>query len=366
MKTLGKIAAPLAICALISACTSHGGVNSYAEEDLLARSPDKVETAPIVDQPKALEGEQSWRDLDLSFPSQESRSVATISQRIRGFDGEIPFGEYSKGYLANLSPFANEDNAGTTIKFSELGEQSNKTYQGEFKEEDLNGKFIEYAPDSQTWTKKSVEKINYIFRNTPYASYGALFTNENDIVFFNTSVNNQYQLDGEENSNARSETLPYTSSDGGLRYSKTVVDSLKGSAKYQGKIFASAGYYVGSQTSGFETKNILRHSQPQEDGDITLTADWDNKKLSGEFNSKLLNKTVKLSPSESVNLASDTKTQGEITINDKTLSETHYNAKFVGENAKGLVGDVEVKFEQNPEKDALMEYHAVFGAEQTP
>ena len=115
---------------------------------------------------------------------------------------------------------------------------------------------VEYDLTTQKWTKQSVDKINYIFRNTPYASYGAMFTNGNDVVYFTTALNNRYTNDGEENAQVKSEDLPYANNDGELRYRKEVVERLSGKAEYTGKVIASVRRYVDSADAGFTSYDL--------------------------------------------------------------------------------------------------------------
>ena len=69
-----------------------------------------------------------------------------------------------------------------------------------------------------------------------------------------------------------------------------MVERLSGKAEYTGKVIASVRRYVDSADAGFTSYDITQATLPTEDGTVHLTADWANKTISGEIDSKLLNK----------------------------------------------------------------------------
>ena len=370
-----KISLKMTACSLLLAFNLSGcmSVSDGASNQAGAKDESKPETIdpntvkPIEEKPQTISGEQGWRNLKVnSITDTSSRSDRYVAEKIRAYEGQIPFSEWSNESISEISPFDKDENAEIGLNITEIGKNLNHTYQGSIVAPSLKGSLVEYDLTTQKWTKQSVDKINYIFRNTPYASYGAMFTNGNDVVYFTTALNNRYTNDGEENAQVKSEDLPYANNDGELRYRKEVVERLSGKAEYTGKVIASVRRYVDSADAGFTSYDITQATLPTEDGTVHLTADWANKTISGEIDSKLLNKKIMLEQSEAFNLQRNTLTTGAVSLKESEFNEdeSRYQAKFVGESAKGVVGEVKLAFSHEELKpNDPLEYRAVFGAE---
>lgn len=190
----------------------------------------------------------------------------------------------------------------------------------------------------------NAQKINYLYVNQPYSSYGALFSDANDSHLFSVHLSA-----GQSGENARGEVY---SEYGVFNNESKWNDNLVGDATYKGQAIARVVRY----TNGEDVAN-----QPQFDGDVTLnlhlTEDWENSKLSGQINSHTLGQITlnesKITPASYIN--SNLRFAEEATVENSSNFEGDYHVDFTGPNLEDAVGAVELENEE-------LKYNAVFGA----
>lgn len=190
----------------------------------------------------------------------------------------------------------------------------------------------------------NTQKINYLYVNQPYSSYGALFTDQNDSHLFSVHLSA-----GQNGENARGEAYAEY---GVFSNDSKWNDNLVGDATYTGQAIARIIRHINDE----ETATL-----PQFDGDVTLklhlSENWENSRLSGDIQSKSLGKITlnesKITPASYIN--SNLRFAEEATVEGQADFEGDYHVDFTGPNLEDAVGSVELESDE-------LKYNAVFGA----
>ena len=288
--------------------------------------------------------------------------------------------EYSRSALRNNSPFRLSENV--NVPLSELTEKDIRNggnylgvHEGVFSDENIDGvkitKLKEILPGSFPSDVKvsevdgDVHSVNYLFINTPYSTYGALFTNEYDSKLFAGGLNTNEAYGA-----------PFTEKVA----SKNYIESLKGDLVYKGDVIAVV-------TKGIKgTRNVTLPEAPKVDGKVTLNAKFEPKffTVSGHIDSDTLGRIelTKQSRTDNYGLGMLVSHGGAKVLNAEGNNQFvgPYNVQFTGKEYSDVVGGVslssdlrtgyrkDILNEQNiyqPSKynpNIIEKYEAVFGA----
>ncbi|OOF37196.1 hypothetical protein [Rodentibacter heidelbergensis] len=204
------------------------------------------------------------------------------------------------------------------------------------------------------------ERFNYIFKNTPYSTYGALFTNEHDVMMFTTRGSSA--VVGETN-NAYS-IGKYRINDKGIKTDHIdFIDEVKGSATYKGEVLARTGELLTNKGVPSE----YRRSLPFKDGNITINAHFGERPENSFITATLKSKTLGEQQFE----------KSRMTISDKRDIEFYrtnstgviLDGLFIGQHADEAVGTIRYDsgaVDQGNGNYRYSSYNAVFSAEKQP
>ena len=318
----------------------------------------------------------------LEEPSNKNVSVSSVNVATgtHRYDLELT-DEYSRSALRNKSPFRLSENV--NIPLSELTEKDIRNggnylgvHKGVFSDENIDGvkitKLKEILPGSFPSDVKvsevdgDVHSVNYLFINTPYSTYGALFTNEYDSKLFVGGLNTNEAYGA-----------PFTEKVA----SKNYVESLKGDLVYKGDVIAVV-------TKGVKgTRNVTLPEAPKVDGKVTLNAKFEPKffTVSGHIDSDTLGRIELTKQSKTDNyglgsLSSDALGAKVLNAEGNNQFVGSYSVQFTGKEYSDVVGGVslssdlrtgyrkDILNEQNiyqPSKynpNIIEKYEAVFGA----
>lgn len=205
------------------------------------------------------------------------------------------------------------------------------------------------------------KKVNYLFVNQPYSSYGMLYTNENEIIAFSQGLDagdekpvTAFTPDNGTFKVYKEELEP------GQKISRIIWnDNIKGNATYTGRVIAA----VSTDPLWGATGN----QPPKVDGTITLNAQfgdsWDKTYISnGELNSYTLGKIAL--PYANI-VAAGTYNNTDIRAESKLTSgafEGDYEAHFKGKDLNDVIGRIGLsRSSENSNKGDVLIYEAVFG-----
>ncbi|HDL6070041.1 TPA: hypothetical protein PXG33_002243 [Mannheimia haemolytica] len=200
----------------------------------------------------------------------------------------------------------------------------------------------------------NTKKINYLYVNQPYSSYGALFTDQKDSHLFNVRLT-AGRADVKENGDSYAEYGVFTQSGKEAKWN----DNLIGDATYKGQAIAR----VIRQVNGEQVAGI-----PQFDGDVTLnlhlSKEWNESKLNGKIDSQSVG-VITLKESKIANptaLRSNIGFGEEVIVENKENLVGDYAVDFTGPQLEEAVGVVELENEAETfSENEVIKYNAVFG-----
>ncbi|KAE9535120.1 hypothetical protein A1D25_05815 [Ursidibacter arcticus] len=250
----------------------------------------------------------------------------------------------------------------------ELAQENGKpllgTYSGSI-EKPFAGKVVDVSFDNDdklTITKTDATKINYLFTNQPYSSYGALFTNNNDIESF-ALVQSAGEQGGNEEFEVYKRQLHQGQNTGRIVWNENVA----GDATYKGNVIAVTHTY---HPGKFDSLPSL----PQEDGTITLKAHfgetWEKTTVSGTLDSKTIGQIDLPQASLSSNTISAQRVDISHNINNSGKKfQGEYDVYFGGKDLSDAVGGINLQNHEDISQlndGEVRKYSAVFGATKQP
>ncbi|VEB25662.1 Uncharacterised protein [Actinobacillus lignieresii] len=297
---------------------------------------------------------QAWRVVALS----RNGSLLNIS-------------EYRKDHLDSLtksknSPLGNSEEFGETEYNHFLSFELGQNEQGSPFIKNLNQKGNNYlGQHSGIYQDSKIvgdsNKINYLYVNQPYSSYGALFTDANNSNLFHvqlsTGRDGRRIISEGESGASYAEYGVYTLNGQTAKWNNGLV----GDAVYQGNVIARIEKQIDNETVVFA---------PQVDGDVTLNLhldnNWTDSKLSGKVNSTTIGE-IKLEESK---LAPATYLVDHIGFNGEAKANNSlkgfYSVEFAGPKLNDAVGSIELENETGDiNNNDITKYNAVFGAVKT-
>lgn len=296
---------------------------------------------------------QAWRVVALS----RNGSLLNIS-------------EYRKDHLDSLtkknSPLGNSEEFGETEYNHFLSFELGQNEQGSPFIKNLNQKGNNYlGQHSGIYQDSKIvgdsNKINYLYVNQPYSSYGALFTDANNSNLFHVQLSTGRDggriISEGESGASYAEYGVYTLNGQTAKWN----DGLVGDAVYQGNVIARIEKQIDDESVVFA---------PQVDGDVTLNLhldnNWTDSKLSGKVNSTTIGE-IKLEESKlapATYLADHIGFNGEAKANNSL--EGFYSVEFAGPKLNDAVGSIELENETDDiNNNDITKYNAVFGAVKT-
>ncbi|OOF49418.1 hypothetical protein BKK54_08975 [Rodentibacter genomosp. 1] len=277
---------------------------------------------------------------------------------VKGYDG--PEGELVLSRQNN--PYFEGLNFDYLARTDEKNPDFYGWHEGYFENEGIIGIEIKEL-DKDGYITKAVrpEKFNLIFKNTPYSTYGALYTNEHDVKLFMLTGSNAALG---ERSDAYS-VGKFRVNDKGVKTDYIdYIDEVKGSATYKGEVLARTdSVYV----SGYINQNYSP-TKPFKDGDITINAHFGSRPeenfTTATLNSKTLGKReFGKSRMELTSGSIQFKNEGNLLERERELI---LQGRFVGEKASEAVGQIRYEGRQINRTNNNQSYEAVFSAEKQP
>lgn len=254
------------------------------------------------------------------------------------------FGKTEYNYPIGFELGKNEQNSPFIKTLNKRGDKYLGQHSGTYKDDKLVG---------------NSQKINYLYVNQPYSSYGALFTDANNSNLFHVQLKTGRDSNGisaeSEGSNANSaEYSVYTLQGKTGKWNNEVL----GDAEYKGNLIAR----IEKQMDG---KTVIE--APKVDGEVTLSLhldnNWANNTLEGKVTSKTLGEIgldkTKLAPAVKLP-TNEISFYGTASATDHEGLKGEYSATFAGKTLNDAVGSIELENEDANNGD-VSKYNAVFG-----
>ncbi|QPB43330.1 hypothetical protein [Rodentibacter haemolyticus] len=170
-------------------------------------------------------------------------------------------------------------------------------HQGTIENENLDGVLIK---KTDGWDKileaEYIDKFNYLFKNTPYTTYGAFFTNQYDQRLFLIKNGDEISTLTEYSDELGNKIGQFRLNEKGELTSRIdFIDEVKGSATYKGEILASHSDRVLNQPGdGYSTYGgeHMEYSLPYKDGEITINAHFGDRDVNSFTSVYLNSKTI--------------------------------------------------------------------------
>lgn len=337
-----------------------------------AKAKEAAEKAKLEAEKKANE----WRSVDANITSPAARTTTGLSSgytqimKSGHYDYELG-SSYVDGYDGSkeTAPVHNRSNSGYKLDYYQLAIEDNANpqllgwHKGEIKSAGINGSEISKVDAKNLIVERTYpEKVDYMFKNTPYATYGAVYNNYDSILFVNYE-----KASSISDNNYTYQVGEYEVIDGNKTTKIKYNDAVKGAATYKGEVLA---HIARRSSENFKDKVLVANAQaPEVDGTITINANFgaraEENFASAVLDSKALGK-VEFAKSRMdlwdsgirLNSSSSSTVNGEKVSLDSTV---------VGKEANEIVGEIShYNPNSSPKIGDVTRYEAVFAAEKQP
>lgn len=338
-----------------------------AEKARLEAEKKAKEAAALKAKQEAEKVANEWRG-DKSRANIYSPSIGSDS-----YTGKINYDyklTYVDGYEGSKEkqPVHNRSNSGYKLDFYQLAVEDKNNpqvlgwHKGEIKSPGINGseisKFNQYG---EIIERTYPEKVDYIFKNTPYATYGTVYNQYSSTLFANYE-----RASSIEDSSRYYKVGEYEVIDGNKTTKIKYTDSVKGSAIYKGEVLAHMEKNVVRDRYG--NVRALPEKTPVLDGNITVNANFGPREeenfATATLDSKVLGKVefpkTRMNLSGAIRFGSSSKP-----LNENTNGEVHLDGTVVGKEANEIVGKISY-YSFTKKLGDVVDYEGVFAAEKQP
>ncbi|OOF50232.1 hypothetical protein BKK52_02190 [Rodentibacter trehalosifermentans] len=343
---------------------SRGGTgNTIPEQPSKPTQPEQPMKPITPENPSVnLEGKQ-WRQGTSYFYSNDFnswffRGDAGYVEGYNGPRGEDIIGYNNRGYIEELDfdAFAKLPPASDFYGWHEGSVKDERILGIEIQELDKNGRIVKATRP---------EKFNIMFKNTPYTTYGALYTNEHDVRLF-ILTGSHASLSKSEYSNTYPVGEFYVNDHGVQTDRIDFIDEVKGSATYKGEVLARAHSL---KTNSSLVPEYYSPTKPFKDGEITINAHFCSRPENTFTTATLNSKTLGIREFEQARM--DIGTNSIRFVNEgKNLSEGEelkLRGQFFGKNASEAVGHITYRGKKDiSPTNKFQHYNAIFSAEKQP
>ncbi|QNS15388.1 hypothetical protein [Mannheimia bovis] len=285
---------------------------------------------------------------------------------------------YVDGYSGNKerAPISHNNNGNYKLDYYKLAvEDANNPsllglHQGEIKSGGINGSVISsLTEDGKIAERTYLEKVDYIFKNTPYSTYGAVYnphetklfvSSEKGVVIGGVPDGKDSHLFG---------IGEYEVVDGNVTTKIKYTDAVKGSATYKGEIIAQLQEI---KEPGELVYRKVNKGTPFVDGTIQFDVNFGERAEQNYASAVLDSKTVgKLEfAQEAFDVKNFNIKRGPVNIYDENNDKVGFyslNANVVGKEASEVAGSVIYEKSKGAYGyDGTLIYNAVFAAEKQP
>ncbi|OOF86325.1 hypothetical protein [Rodentibacter ratti] len=305
-----------------------------------------------------LEGKE-WRNWSSAGTASYTTKIRGYAKGYDGPQGDYVLSEQNIEYFKDLDFYqiAKQDKNNPNIYGWHEGAIENEGIQG------IEIKGLEFTNSSNGHNITQAiypEKFNYIFKNTPYATYGALFTNEHDVMIFTTRGSSAIVGESED---AYSIGKYRVNNKGVTTNRIDFVDEVKGSATYKGEVLAHTLESRSNNGTPFE----YHRSLPFNDGEITINAHFGTRPEDSFTTATLNSKTLGVQQFDKSRMEISDKRNIEFSRTNS--SGVRVEGIFIGKNAAEAVGSISYDsgavYEGNNTYRSS-KYEAVFSAEKQP
>lgn len=312
---------------------------------------------------------------DYGYPNDASaRNSHKILQSLSDYAETLDHIGYADTFTNNpgnnvRAPIFDSSNKGFKLDYYELAKNDLENpqvlgvHKGSIKSAGINGaEATSYNEKHQITAVNYPEKVDYLFINTPYSTYGAVYNQNASILFASSETGVSL-----ENDVLGAQIGSYEVVDGNKTKKIIYNDTVKGNATYKGEVIAVPTYLRGED--GKARDSYI--GTPSVDGTVTFNANFGTRAeenyISGTLDSKILGKEVEL-PQARIDTLAYYFTAGKTLDNYWIPSSVSYSGDVVGKDASGVQGSIRyvVSPELKKADGALSEYNAVFAAEKQP
>ncbi|MEG9529974.1 hypothetical protein [Mannheimia indoligenes] len=350
-----------------------------------AKAKQEAEKARLEAEKKAKEAEQARLEAEKKAAELKAQQEAEkVANKWRGKDGNANITDprlngYSRGVYFSPHIFYDYPNGydGTKDEEPILQRSTNNGYKldyyqlaiddkanpqllgwhkGEIKSGGINGsEIVAFDAEGKIAKRAYPEKVDYMFKNTPYSTYGAVYNNYASNLF--ASYEKESSL---SNSSLYYQVGEYEVIDGNQTNKIKYNDAVKGAAIYKGEVVAHAKRYYKDNSY-----NSLPEKTPKVDGSITINANF-GPRAEENYASAILE-------SNTIGKLEFPKSRIEFN-NGMDFSQNLYGNKYaelkatvVGKEANEIVGEIYYRDRSTGIKAGdVADYEAVFAAEKQP
>ncbi|MEG9474737.1 hypothetical protein [Mannheimia indoligenes] len=353
-----------------------------AEKKAKEAEKARLEAEKKAKEAAALKAKQEAEKVANEWRGKNSNANIVEPTRVEGYAASsynTDSGRDSGGYYVadyngtkETTPINNSSNTGYKLDFYKLAIEDKANpqvlgwHKGEIRSAGINGSEIsKLNAENEIVERTYPEKVNYIFKNTPYATYGAVYNNYESHLF---AVYEQPVSVGSYSN--RHQIGEYEVIDGNKTTKIKYNDSVKGAATYKGEVLAHVARHFKDKQTGNDL--YIFDKTPAIDGTVTINANFgpraEENYTSATLDSKALGKVEftknRMQTIKPIFGNPAIKVFNSVSINKRDILLNGYVA---GKQADEIVGGISYTNDSSSAKSGdVFYYKAVFAAEKQP